>query len=232
MKILLIAGHGGNPYDAGACANGYKEAELTREFVKLLKPILSNYAEVDIADTSKNWYEHLVRNTFNFKLYDYVLEIHFNACVNDTKGNGQTTGTEMYVTKSEKGCAVEEKVLKHISALGLKNRGVKPQNFRVISRVKSQGVSSALLEICFIDDLDDMRIYLAKKKEVAEAVAKGIAEGFNLKAKETNTLADACKLLASRGIINSPDYWAKGSGYSDENTILLIKKFAEYVRGN
>jgi hypothetical protein len=45
-------------------------------------------------------------------------------------------------------------------------------------------------------------------------------------------LAEACKLLASKGIINSPDYWAKGTGYSEENTILLIKKFARYVKGD
>jgi hypothetical protein len=44
-------------------------------------------------------------------------------------------------------------------------------------------------------------------------------------------LVSACNLLASRGIINSPDYWAKGEGYSIENTILLIKKVAKYVKG-
>ena len=44
-------------------------------------------------------------------------------------------------------------------------------------------------------------------------------------------LTEACQLLASKGIINSPDYWAKGTGYSIENTVLLIKKFAKYVKG-
>ena len=48
--------------------------------------------------------------------------------------------------------------------------------------------------------------------------------------KET-TLAEDCQTLALAGIINSPDYWAKGSGYSVENIKLLIKKFANYVRG-
>jgi hypothetical protein len=46
---------------------------------------------------------------------------------------------------------------------------------------------------------------------------------------ESSFSAD-CKLLADKGIINSPDYWSKGSGYSDSNTVLLIKKFADYVR--
>lgn len=68
--------------------------------------------------------------------------------------------------------------------------------------------------------------------------AKGI-RGYGVPKYDTDIastsdteLAVACKLLASKGIINSPDYWSKGKGYSEENTVLLIKKFASYVRGN
>ena len=93
--------------------------------------------------------------------------------------------------------------------------------------IKKQGVSSALLEVCFINDTDDMKLYNAKKHEIAKAIAEGIAEGFKL---ETNALSAACKVLFNAGIINSPDYWAKGAGYSDANTVLLIKKFADYVK--
>ena len=88
------------------------------------------------------------------------------------------------------------------------------------------------MEVCFIDDADDMKIYSAKKDAIAEAIIKGIVEGFGLRIKPVDELAEACKVLASKGIINSPDYWAKGTGYSDENTILLIKKFAKYVKGD
>ena len=45
-----------------------------------------------------------------------------------------------------------------------------------------------------------------------------------------NELQKACNLLASKGIINSPEYWAKGGGYSDSNVVLLIKSFASYVK--
>jgi hypothetical protein len=47
---------------------------------------------------------------------------------------------------------------------------------------------------------------------------------------QTNELTEACKKLAAKGIIDSPDYWAKGSGYSDANTVLLIKKFAKAIK--
>lgn len=48
-----------------------------------------------------------------------------------------------------------------------------------------------------------------------------------LAAIQTNELSEACKKLAEKGIIDSPDYWAKGKGYSDDNVVLLIKKFAK-----
>ena len=226
MKILLIAGHGDG--DVGAVGIGCREADLTREVVSLLLSPLRDYADVTIADTTKNMFEYLKTHTYNFKPYDYVLEIHFNACVNDAKGNGKTTGTEIYVTEAEKGISVEEKIVKGISDIGFTNRGVKRKNWSVISKVKRQGVSSALLEVCFIDDADDMRLYQSKKSAIAKAIANGIIEGFGL--KKADDLTEACNLLASKGIINSPDYWAKGGGYSDSNTVLLIKKFAAYVK--
>lgn len=220
MNILIIAGHGAG--DCGAVGNGYKEADLTREVAKLLKAELDGYANVTIADTKKNWYEHLKNHSFDFTPYDYVIEIHFNA------GGGR--GVEIYITESEKTHGVETQIVKGISDIGFHNRGVKRKNFDVIRKVKNQGVSSSLLEVCFIDNPYDMERYQAKKTEVAKATAHGIIKGFGLELKR-DELAVACEVLASKGIINSPDYWAKGEGYSNENIALLIKKFANYVKG-
>lgn len=220
MNILIIAGHGDE--DCGAVGNGYKEADITREVATLLKAELNGYAEVTIADTKKNWFNYLKTKYFNFQPYDYVLEIHFNA--------GGGTGTEIYITESEKTHGVETEIVKAISNIGFKNRGVKRENWSVISKVKNQGVSAALLEVCFIDSANDMNLYQTKKKEIIGAIAKGIVNGFGLK-KAVDDLTEACNTLAAKGIINSPDYWATGKGYSDENTILLIKKFAKYVKG-
>lgn len=228
MKILLIAGHGGG--DAGACYLGYKEHDVAVEVCKLLKEALSRYCTVDIADTSIGWYRHICKNgnKFNFKPYDYVLEIHFNAASSDLKGNKRTTGSEIYVTTSEKVVTVEENILKGMEILGFRNRGVKAKNWGLISYIKKQGVSAALMEVCFLDDKDDMDLYQARKKDVAYAISEGIAKGFEL---SDDSLSSACKVLADKGIINSPAYWSKGKGYSDENTVSLIKKFAAFVKG-
>ena len=190
MNILLICGHGAG--DPGACAFNYQEATLVREIAPKLKNILSKYANVSVFDTSKNMYKYLkAGNTFNFKKYDYVFEIHFNAAAQDFKGNGKTTGTEIHVHTSEKGTTVETAIVNNIAALGFKNRGVKTrsdlQNMNVCK--KRQGVSYALIETCFIDDLDDIKLYMSKKDAVITAIANGIISGFGLgkKTKEEKT---------------------------------------------
>lgn len=225
MKILLIPGHGDG--DCGAVGNGYYEADLTREVATLLKAELSGFADVDIADTNKNWYKHIIqqKNSFNFKPYDYVFEIHFNS-----HAKKSANGTEIYITRAEKSHGVETNVVNGISNIGFTNRGVKANNFDLIYHIKKQGVSSALLEVCFITNDNDIKLYQTKKNEIIKAIANGIITGFSLE-KKADELKEACDLLASKGIINSPDYWASGKDYSDENTVLLIKKFAKYVRG-
>lgn len=180
MKILLIAGHGNG--DPGACGCGFYEADLTRETVSLIKPLLQRYAEVDIADLSRNWYADICKKgiNFDFRKYDYVLEVHFNAGSRDNLGNGKTTGTEVYVTYAETGISVENQIVENISHLGFVNRGVKHRDFSLISHIKKQGTSAALLEVCFIDDLDDMKLYSQKKHKIAEAVSLAIASGFGI----------------------------------------------------
>lgn len=180
MKILLIAGHGNG--DPGAVANGYKEEELTRETVALLKPLLFPYAEVTVFDTSKNAYKFLSNGgKFDFSQFDYVLELHLNA--GSTDKDSKVTGSEIYITTSEKVYSVEIAILANLEKLGFKNRGVKRKNFTVINTAKKAGVSSALLELCFIDDKDDMKLYQSRKNEVVEAIANGIVSGYKLTKK-------------------------------------------------
>lgn len=202
MKILLISGHGAG--DPGATSQFGKEADETIYMVEEIKKTLSKYAQVDLYPTNRNAYSDIKKGKLavNFANYGYVFEVHFNACVNDTKGNGVTTGTEIFVTTAEKTVGVENRVLKAIAAFGLKNRGVKRKNYTVIARAKAAGVSSALLETCFIDDKDDMQIYANKKAQIAEAIAIAIAEQFVLKKKAT---AAAVKEIKAGSVVTIQD---------------------------
>lgn len=196
MKILLISGHGAG--DPGAVSQFGKEADETIYMVEEIKKTLSAYAQVDLYPTERNAYKDAKAGKLavDFGNYGYVLEVHFNSGAADLKGNGRTTGTEIYVTTAEKTVGVETKIVQSIAALGFKNRGVKRTNFTVIYRAKAAGVSSALLEVCFIDDKDDMSVYAAKKKKIAAAVANAIAVQFGLMEDSREEAAAAQEIKA------------------------------------
>lgn len=213
MKILLIAGHGAGDPGATSKINGvtHKEAEYTREVVAALRPLLKAYGvDVDTYPVNRNAFTDITCGSYKFAVdvskYDYALEIHFNSCVHDLYGNGHTTGTEIYTYLSEKVTTVEQKILNKICALGFTKRGVKRENFAVIRNIKTRGTSCALIEICFIDDADDIALYMKKCDKICQAIADGVAEGFGLKkvkaatttAKTSTTAAKATKTATAK----------------------------------
>lgn len=189
MKILLISGHGAGDPGAVSSINSvrYEEATETRRVTAALQKAMKGFCDVTIYDTSHNAYSDYKNGNLNtlayFSKYDYVLEIHFNA-FQANSADGKTKGVECYVTKTENGTSVEERICNSISAVGLTNRGVKRYNWSVISAAKRAGVSSALLEVCFIDDPDDMAVYNKKFQKIIDAIANSIAIGFGLKKEE------------------------------------------------
>lgn len=230
MNILIISGHGAGDSGATATHKGifYQEQDETRVLSALAKTHLSPYANVTIYPVTRNAYSDyksgLLAETASFNLYDYVLEIHFNASSKDA-GDGRIKGSEAYVTAREGGIKVEEAILKKLSSLGFTNRGVKRKDWAVISQAKNSGISSCLLETCFIDDADDMALYLKDKNAVAKAIAEGIVEGFGL-SPAGMTVQNALQLLQEKGIINTPEYWQGKLSevqYLDELLIRMAK---------
>lgn len=191
MKIGIITGHGQNHhqnklYDVGAKSSKWgTEANMVRDLAPRLKRELEKYkgVTVDVLDTSKNWYDFLRYNGYDFSKYDYIIELHANAGAHDPNGNGATTGVECWVTPREKAVSVEQCICNEVSKLGFKNRGVKHENFLVINCIKDDGVSAVLIECGFIDDNDDMKLLFSNKDGFAKAIATGVAKGFKLTAK-------------------------------------------------
>lgn len=177
MKILLISGHGAG--DCGAVGNGFKEADLTREVVNNLAEKLRPFCQVDIYNQSRNAYADVNSGALqvNFANYNYVFEVHFNAFDKKAKG------TEIFVTREEPATKVEEKIMKQLSKY-FDVRGVKRKNFNVIAKARRSGVSSALIEVCFIDNANDMNVYTNNRDGICGAIADGIKEGFGLSKTE------------------------------------------------
>ena len=239
MKLLLIAGHGAG--DPGAVGNGFQEATETRKVVAALAQALEGCCDVDTYPTDRNAYSDYkarqLTKTAQFARYDYVLEIHFNAIKTST-ADGKTKGVECYVTTAEPSTAVEQAMVAAIAAVGLTNRGVKRNNWAVINQARKAGTSSALLEICFIDDPDDMAVYAAKQSDIVEAIAMSIIDGFGLQRpepeqEETMTGKEIYDALnAYTATLPVPDWAkteleeAKAAGITDgTNPMQLIPKY-------
>ena len=240
MKILIICGHGAG--DNGACAKiglkTYKEATETRTIGKKLRTQLLKYknVEVELYPVSRNAYEDIKngKRQVDFSKYDYIIELHFNACVKDLDGDGKTTGTEIYVTKADKTTSTEELIVKGVASVGLKNRGVKRSNFTVIYNAYQKcSVESALLEICFIDDADDMKIYTKNKGKIAKKIAKAIATSYKLKLKSDNTLSvgDKVKVKADSVDLNTNKKYS-AIVYKTTYNVMRIDSGDKVVFGN
>ncbi|WP_086350196.1 N-acetylmuramoyl-L-alanine amidase [Candidatus Enterococcus clewellii] len=180
VKILLIAGHGAG--DPGAVGCGLQEAVETRDVVNRLAPLLRNKgADVTVLNQSIDAFASIQRGSVPFSNgYDYVFEVHFNAA------GATAQGTEIFVTNAESATDVEQKIMSKISKFFV-NRGVKRTDFSVIWTAKSMGMSSALLEVCFISSKEDIAVYSANRQAIAQAICDGIAEGFGLSSSSTNT---------------------------------------------
>ena len=182
LNVLIIAGHGAN--DPGACSSYGIEAEQTRRVANKLQQLLKPYANVVMYPQSHNAYADVYNGTFAVSLsgIDYVFEIHFNSA------SANARGTEVWVVPTESSTSVEQKIVNNLASVDFINRGVKSEYFAVITHCKNRGVSSALVETCFISNKEDMNTYNTKFNQVCEAMAKGIVEGFGISYKSTTTV--------------------------------------------
>lgn len=107
----------------------------------------------------------------NAHTVDLNVSIHFNSGAKDERGDGKTTGVEVLVySASSKAKPFAERVCKAVSSLGFKNRGVKYRaNLAVLKNTKAPAI---LVECCFVDDKDDVKLY--NYRSMASAIVYGI----------------------------------------------------------
>lgn len=179
MRIGIDMGHTLSGEGTGSQGCGYKEQNLTRELGKIVVEMLKKEGHTVYdctVDKSSNNAQQLIDrvNKANKQPLDLFVSIHFNACVNDVKGDGRTTGTEVLLhSMSSKAKPYAERIVKKIANIGLKNRGVKTHNAYVLKHTKAPAL---LIETCFIDDRDDMNVYLKSPRNVAKAIVEGILD--------------------------------------------------------
>lgn len=176
MKINVHAGH--NPDGKVACGaigliKESTEARIVKDkVISMLKAQGHTVYDCTVDNgTSQNDILKKIVAKCNANTVDLDVSIHFNSGANDKTGNGKSTGTEVYVYSSvSKSKLYAQNIVNAIASLGFKNRGVKySTSLYVLKNTKSP---SLLVEVCFVDDADDVKIYNADK--IASAIVKGI----------------------------------------------------------
>lgn len=191
-SVLIIAGHGqGDSGAVGYYSNAtYREDVLTREFATLIAQqlrTLNPSLNLVMYDQDYDCYQVLAKRKPGpdpeFKKYDYVLEVHFNATVasgKDPKGDGSYKGIGMYVNSAKGDTAIDRNIVASVaSRTGFRvwggGTGIFKSSGLLNARTCQQaGVSYGLLETAFIDDKDDITFYQKNKNAMAQAVAEGL----------------------------------------------------------
>ena len=176
-KLIISAGHGGT--DSGAVGNGYIERDLTIELRDLIVSELSSLGVKAETDPNQNALkETLAWLRGKFGSRDILFDIHWNA------GPAAAKGSEVIVLEvsSDYEKKLAEALLKVLTDIGFKSRGVKPESEtarKTLGWMRTVA-ENVLIEICFISNATDMKLYQANKQTIAKRIANVLKTFSNI----------------------------------------------------
>lgn len=205
--IFLNAGHWNE--DPGAVYGTLKESKETMKIRDLLVPLLKRHFIVyQIPDNLDLNQSIAFVNRLSSKLTDgLALSLHFNA-----SGNGINIGDgaeALYYGWFNKSKQVAKIILdKYCEVTGFRNRGPKSETqtrFGINGWVHYTNPWATLLELCFLDNLNDIEKLIKNRDLVAQGIYEGVCEAFGIKVNKKDYYKK--KLLESLNL--SIDYLDK-----------------------
>lgn len=189
MKFNIHAGH--NPDGKVACGavglvEESTEARAIKDYViKYLKSDGHTVYDCTVNDgkSASDVLKKIVTKCNNHSV-DLDVSIHLNSGAGDKKGNGKSTGVEVLVY-SDKSKAKDEasRICKKLATLGFKNRGVKTR--ADLYYLRKVNAPALLIEVCFVDDNDDVKILNKNKAKIGKLIAEAlINKTINIKPSE------------------------------------------------
>lgn len=176
-KVTVHAGH--NKQGKIACgASDYidesKEARIIcRKVVRRLKKngITAYNCTVNNGTSQSDVLQKICKKC-NAKDRQLDISIHFNAC-SHSKSDGKTKGVEVLcrTTDGVRG-DVSKRICNQISKIGFTNRGVKVESGLYF--LNHTSMPAILIEVCFVDDQDDAKLYKQNRVAVAQAIVNAI----------------------------------------------------------
>ena len=180
MIITIHAGH--NPRGKIACgASDYIDEStaarwLTRAVTKELKKLcVTVYNVTENNGMSQRDVLEKICKKANSHKRDLDISIHFNAAKHESVSDGKTCGTECWVVNKSTTTALwARNICATISKYGFTNRGVKEtKNLYVLNHTSAPCI---LVEVCFVTDTDDARIWQHNRKSIAKDLALTISK--------------------------------------------------------
>ncbi len=166
-SILISAGHSNT--DPGAVAFGRREADIAVEFRNLVAFYLQRDGVPHELDGSGTVNMPLREAVVRAKRHPIGVEFHCNAA-----GSAAATGTETLSGQKDVvlGASICEATA---NALGIRNRGAKPENSGQHSRLAFVQAGGIIVELFFLTNPDDLAAYDARKWVAARDVAAVLA---------------------------------------------------------
>ena len=220
MTHLVICGHGQGKtvYDVGAVNRSLNitEAQKVRELADLMK----QHATKTHFIADKNVYDfgNIVAVS---KGYESVTELHFNSF------NTQAYDTEVLIKDGFKPDKTDTD-LKNVLEKYFKARGFKYVDWLYNANVMTKaGISYRLIEICFIDNNNDMAIFEKNKHVIARELMEAIEDRkITVKPKPTSTVKTQTTGTSGLGIEQLATNTVNGAyGNGDERKKKLGKLY-------
>lgn len=173
-KVNIHAGHGLDGKAGCGSVGLIKESTEARYLVgKIVNKLKEQGIEVHDCTVNngtgqRDILEKIVRKC-NANDVDLDISIHFNSGRNDRKGDGKTGGVEVWM-RTDEGIkkTIGRKICNKLENLGFTNRGIKTtKSLYFLNHTKAPAI---LIEICFVDDKDDTKLYKQVKNKIAEKI--------------------------------------------------------------
>ena len=164
MRILIVPGHTTSGKGTGAVGYINESNEnrvLSKKVVEYLKTA-GNTVDYYEADD----YLQKQVSAANSKVYDLVVQIHFNA----NKATDSVMGTETLYSSS-RGKVYAERITNKLGTL-YKQRGAKLRSD--LYWLNKTTAPAILIETCFVDSKGDTNLYNSNKDKTAKLIAEGI----------------------------------------------------------
>lgn len=182
-KICIDAGHGGSGAngDPGAVFNGRKESDDVLKLAKAVEKILINQGQTVIMTRTTDELVTLANRTKigNNSNADIFVSLHRNSFTNST-----ANGLEIWIQAGRSISTTEAatSVYNALVSVGVQTkRGVKKGDYHVCRESK---MPAMLVELGFISNVEDNRLFDVNFDKYALAIAKGIMYALGLTYKE------------------------------------------------